>query len=57
MAISRSMSKKAPSQNPIDFAMLKQQGGAHGKPQKVPDVLKSGPMREQIHGRKDLGKQ
>lgn len=57
MAVTRSMSKKAPTQNPVDFAMLKQQGGTHGKPEKVPDVLKSGPMREQVMGRKDLAKQ
>lgn len=58
MAISRTISKKAPSQNPVDFAMLKQHGGTHGEPaQKVGDVLKSGPMREKVMGRKNLGKQ
>lgn len=57
MAVTSKMPKKAPSQNPVDFAMLKQQGGKHGSPQKVPDVLKSGKMREEIWGRKDLSKQ
>lgn len=57
MAISRNMTKKAPSQNPTQFAMLEQQGGKHGKPMKVPDVQKSGKMREEIWGRKDLSKQ
>jgi hypothetical protein len=57
MAVTRNMPKKAPTQNPVKFAMLEQQGGKHGKPTKVPDVLKSGPMREEIFGRKDLSKQ
>jgi hypothetical protein len=57
MAISRNMPKKAPTQSPVKFAMLEQQGGKHGKPTKVPDVLKSGPMREELWGRKDLSKQ
>lgn len=52
MAIDRSSHKKAPSQNPVDFAMSKQQGGAYGKPQNVPDVLKSGPQREKVFGKK-----
>jgi hypothetical protein len=57
MAVTKAMPKKSPSQNPVDFAMSKQQGGTHGKPTHVPDVLKSGPMREHIHGRKSLSKQ
>ena len=55
MAISKSHSKKAPSQNPTSFYKGEQQGGAEGKPQKVGDKLTGGPMREQIMGRKDLG--
>jgi len=57
MAVTSKMPKKSPSQNPVDFAMLKQQGGTYGVPQRVPDVLKSGPMREPVMGRKDLSKQ
>jgi hypothetical protein len=57
MAVTHKMPKKAPSQNPVEFSMLKQQGGTHGSPQRVPDVLKSGPMREEVMGRKDLSKQ
>ena len=57
MAVTKAMPKKAPSQNPVEFYMLKQQGGTHGIPQKVPDVLKSGPLREEVMGRKSLSKQ
>lgn len=57
MAISKTHSKKAPSQQPTAFYKLEQQGGAHGKPQSVPDKLSGGPMREQIMGRRDLAKQ
>jgi hypothetical protein len=57
MAVTHKMPKKAPTQNPVDFAMLKQQGGTHGSPTHVPDVLKSGPLREAVMGRKDLSKQ
>jgi len=57
MAISRSHAKKSPNQSPTDFYKLQQFGGAEGKStQKVGDKLKGGPMREQIYGRKDLGK-
>lgn len=54
MAISRSHSKKAPSQNPTDFYMMKQQGGAYGSPKSVPDQLSGGPMQEKIWGRPNL---
>lgn len=55
MSISKSHSKKSPSQNPVDFYQSKQSGGAEGKATgKVPDQLKGGPMREKIFGRKDL---
>lgn len=57
MAISKSHSKKAPNQNPVDFYKSTQFGGATGKAtQRVPDQLKGGPMREKIFGRKDLSK-
>lgn len=56
-AVSRGHSKKAPSQNPVDFFKCQQQGGAEGKPTKVGDKLQGGPMREQIMGRKTLSKQ
>lgn len=57
MAVSRSHSKKAPSQNPIDTFKCQQQGGAHGSATKVGDKLNGGPMREKVYGRKDLSKQ
>jgi len=57
MAVSRSSSKKAPSQNPVAFYQGVQQGGAHGKPTRVGDKLASGAMREKIWGKKDLSKQ
>ena len=55
MAVSRTINKKAPSQQPVDFFACKQQGGAYGKAEKVGDKLKSGEMREKIWGRKSLG--
>ena len=58
MAVSREHSKKAPSQNPVDFFECKQAGGADPgtlKPARVPDKLASGPQREKIYGRKNLG--
>lgn len=57
MSISKTHSKKSPSQNPVDFFKLKQQGGTHGKATRVPDKLSGGPMREQVMGRKSLSKQ
>lgn len=57
MAVSRSHSKKAPSQNPVDTFKCQQQGGAHGSATKVGDKLNGGPMREKLYGRKDLSKQ
>ena len=57
MAVSRTISKKAPTQNPVKFFECQQQGGTHGSATKIPDVLSSGPMREKIHGRKNLSKQ
>lgn len=57
MAISRTHSKKAPSQNPVKFFKGEQFGGALGKStERVPDKLEGGPQREQIYGRKDLSK-
>ena len=57
MAISRSHSKKAPTQRPNDFFKGVQQGGTHGSPQSVGDRLQGGPLRETIYGRKSLSKQ
>jgi hypothetical protein len=57
MAVTRSHSKKAPTQNPVAFFECKQQGGTHGTPTKVGDKLASGAMREKIYGRKGLSKQ
>lgn len=49
MAISRGHSKKSPSQNPVDFALLKSSGKGS-----VPDKLSSPKPREQVYGRKGL---
>jgi len=57
MAVTRKMDKKAPTQNPVSFFECEQQGGTHGKPTRIPDVLKSGKMREEVYGRKTLSKQ
>ena len=57
MAVTHKMPKKAPSQNPVAFYETKQQGGPHGSPTHVADVLKSGKMREKVYGRKSLAKQ
>ncbi len=49
MAIERGKNHhKAPSQNPTDFYKGKTQGGPHGKPEKVPERLSGGPMREKL---------
>ena len=56
MAISRTMSRKAPSQAPKDFFACKQAGGAHGSTGKAPEKSTSGPMRERIMGKPALAK-
>jgi hypothetical protein len=62
MAVSRTSSKKAPSQSPVDFFNCKQAGGSGvggstaAVSGKVGDKLKSGPLREKIYGRSNLGK-
>lgn len=48
MAVTKSIHPKAPSQRPTDFYKGVQQGGAHGKPESVPERLKGGPMREKM---------
>lgn len=48
MAVDRKITPKAPTQNPVSFYESKQQGGTHGKPESVPERLKSGPMREKM---------
>lgn len=48
MAISRTITPKAPSQRPSDFYKGKQQGGAQGKPESVGEKLTGGPMREKM---------
>lgn len=48
MAIDRKSTPKAPTQRPADFYQCKQQGGAQGKPESVPERLKGGPMREKM---------
>lgn len=55
MAISKSHSKKSPSQNPVDFYHLKQAGGAEGKSNgRVPDKLNGGKLREKVYGTKGM---
>lgn len=56
MAVSRSITKKSPSQAPKDFFACKQSGGTTGSSYVAPDKSASGPMREKLYGRKDLGK-
>lgn len=56
MAIERKISRKAPSQAPTEFFECKQAGGAHGGTGKAPEKSRSGPLRENIMGRKDLGR-
>lgn len=57
MAIARTHSSKSPTQAPEKFYALDQQGGAYGKPTKVPQELPSGPLVEPIMGRKTLHEQ
>lgn len=55
MAISKTHTKKQPSQNPVDFYKSEQSGGTMGKSSgSIPDKLTGGPQREQIFGRKSL---
>lgn len=56
MAVSRSLGRKAPSQDGTKFFECQQAGGASGKPQSVPERPKSGAMREKIYGRPGLNK-
>jgi hypothetical protein len=56
MAISRSLSRKAPSQAPVEFFECKQSGGAYGGSGKAPEKPRSGTLREKIMGRKSLAK-
>jgi hypothetical protein len=56
MAVSKTLGRKAPSQDGTSFFELKQQGGAYGKPSSVPNQPKSGTMREKIYGNKKLDK-
>jgi hypothetical protein len=51
MAVSQPTGRKAPSQNPKSFYAGKQQGGARGKPESVPQKTESGPTREKIYGK------
>jgi hypothetical protein len=46
MAVSRTITPKAPTQNPVAFYKCEQQGGCHGTPTKVGEKLTGGPMRE-----------
>jgi len=46
MSVSAPSGKKAPSQAPVSYYKMKQQGGARGKPGSVPVKQPSGPSRE-----------
>ena len=56
MAVSRTISRKAPSQAPKDFFECKQSGGANGGTGKAPEKSTSGALREKIYGKKSLAK-
>jgi hypothetical protein len=58
MAISKTHSKKSPSQKPTSFYKSKPHGGAlpTGGGESVGDQLQGGPQREQVFGRKNLSK-
>ena len=56
MAVSRTLGRKAPSQQGKDFFACKQQGGAQGSPSSVPAKPASGKMREKIYGNPKLNK-
>lgn len=56
MAVSRSISRKAPSQAPTAFFECKQSGGTHGGTGKAPEKSTSGALREKIYGLKSLKK-
>jgi hypothetical protein len=57
MAVSRTISRKSASQNPVAFFKGKQSGGNTGNTgYTTPERIKGGPMREKIYGRKDLAK-
>jgi hypothetical protein len=56
MAVSRSLTRKAPSQAPKDFFECQQTGGAHGGTGKAPEKSSSGTMREKIWGKEALKK-
>ena len=56
MAVSRTNSRKAPSQAPTAFFECKQSGGATGGTGKAPEKSTSGAMREKIYGKPALGK-
>lgn len=48
MAVDRKIVPKAPTQDPTAFYKGVQQGGTHGKPEKVAEKMSGGPMREQM---------
>jgi hypothetical protein len=50
VGISRSHHSKAPTDNPNAFFKLETAGTTYGTPKSVPEVLASGPMREQLMG-------
>jgi hypothetical protein len=57
MAVSRTITRKSASQNPVAFFKGVQSGGTTGNSSYItPERIKGGPVREKIMGRKDLAK-
>lgn len=57
MAVSRTITRKSPSQSPSEFYRCVQSGGTHGNATYVaPEKLSSGPMKEKIMGKPELKK-
>lgn len=54
MAIQRGHHSKAPTNNPNDIFKCDALGTTYGTPGSVPEVLSSGPMREQLMGNPNL---
>ena len=54
MGISREHHSKAPTDDPSEFYKCEAMGTIYGTPKSVPAMLKSGPLREQLHGNPNL---
>jgi hypothetical protein len=54
MGISREHHSKAPTDDPSAFYKLEAPGTVYGTAKAVPQMLTSGPLREQLHGNPNL---